>query len=70
MQSVDHSGVFGEVEPFYGDKLSEMLKNPDIDRVEVFEGTPENIKKRKKMVGKKYKVTPAYQKAPKIKTKK
>lgn len=70
MQSVDHSGVFGEVEPFDSGRMESMLKNPKTSRVEVFKGTEENIKKRKKMVGKKYKVTPAYQKAPKIKNKK
>lgn len=48
MQSVDHSGVFGEVEPFDSGRMESMLKNPKTSRVEVFKGTEENIKKRKK----------------------
>lgn len=66
MQSVDHSGVFGEVQKFNAEKMADLLAQPSTNRVEVFNGTPENIKKRQKMAGKKYSVKPAYQKAPKI----
>lgn len=66
MQSVDKNGLYGAIEEFHQGKLQKMLKDPEIERVEVFEGTPENLEKRKKMVGKKYRIRPAYQKAPKI----
>ncbi|MCK5017967.1 MAG: hypothetical protein KAS32_13000 [Candidatus Peribacteraceae bacterium] len=69
MQSVDNSGVLGALKEFDAKELAKMLQNPEIDHVDVFEGTPENLKKRKKMVGKKYKLKPAYQKVPKIKRK-
>ena len=67
MQSVNNNGIFGEVQEYDTKNLQSMLKDKSVDRVEVFNGTPENIKKRKSMSGKKYVVKPAYQKAPKIK---
>lgn len=69
MQSVDHKGLLGQVKEFDAGEMAKMLKNPKIDHVDVFEGTPENLEKRKKLVGKKYNCKPAYQKAPKIKKK-
>lgn len=67
MQSVNNDGVFGKIQELDMAEMLKMSKDPNIDRVEVFNGTPENIKKRKKMIGKKYSLKPAYQKAPKIK---
>ena len=65
MQSVDNNGVFGAVKVYKANELAKMLEDPEIDRVEIFKGTPERLEKRKKMVGKKYSLKPAYQKAPK-----
>lgn len=67
MQSVDKKGILGEPIPFNADQLSKMLSDPNIDHVDVFEGTEENIKNRKKLAGKKYKVAKRFQKAPRIK---
>ena len=62
--------MMGPVLPYEPEELEKLLGNPKIDRVEVFDGTPEKLKKRKAMTGKKYSVRKAYQKAPKIKSKK
>ncbi|RDY57696.1 hypothetical protein [Flagellimonas nanhaiensis] len=70
MQSVDHNGILGPIREFEAGELEKMLKDPNIDHVDVFEGTPENLEKRKKMIGKKYSIKPAYRKAPKMKKKK
>lgn len=74
MQSVDLNRILGEVEPFDVNKIEKMLKDPNIDHVDVFKGQ-EEIEHRKKLVGKKYKprkyhVSKGYQKAPKINRKK
>lgn len=53
MQSVDLNGILGEPTPLEPKKLAEMLKDPNIDHVDVFEGTEENIQHRKKLAGKK-----------------
>ena len=70
MQSVDNQGRLGEPMPFNGSEFEKMLQDSEIDHVDVFPGTPDNLERRKKMVGKKYSLKPAYQKAPKIKSKK
>ncbi|MGB5818845.1 MAG: hypothetical protein WBG90_05120 [Saonia sp.] len=70
MQSVNNEGIYGEIEALNTDKMAKMLEKPEIDRVEVFNATPENLENRKKMAGKKYSIVPAYRKATKIKTKK
>lgn len=67
MQAVNNNGIFGKVQEYDAKELESMIQDENVDRVEVFNGTPENLKKRKKMTGKKYVVKPAYQKAPKIK---
>lgn len=72
MQSVDQNGILGELQKFDPKEMAEMLKNPNIDHVDVFEGTKENIEHRKSLVGKKfkYKVSRGFKKARSIKTKK
>jgi len=62
MQSVDRFGTMGNVSPFHQEKLEEMMKDPNIDHVDVFEGTPEEIERRTKMIGKKYSVKKRFQK--------
>jgi hypothetical protein len=67
MQSVDLNGLMGPIKEFNEGEIQKMLKDPNIDHVDVFEGTKENLEKRQKLVGKKYKVAKRYQKAPRIK---
>lgn len=63
MQAKHNDGSFGPLEPFDGNALKERLSQPNVQHVEVFEATEENIKARQKLVG----VKKRYQKAPKIK---
>ena len=70
MQSVDKNGILGKVQEFNEGELAKFLEDKDIDHVDVFKGTPENILHRKKLQGKKYRPSKGYQKAPSIKKKK
>lgn len=54
MQSVDKNGLLGEVSEFQVEAMKKMPQNPNIDHVDVFNGTPQNIEHRKKLEGKKY----------------
>jgi len=62
MQTVDRFGFLGPVEPLTSEGLKQAMANPDIDHVDVFEGTAENLEKRRAMVGKKFTVTKRFQK--------
>lgn len=66
MQSVNKNGIFGEIQEYDQNELEKLLHNPEVDRVEFFKGSKENIEKRKSMVGKKYKISRAYKKAPSV----
>lgn len=70
MQSVDKNGLLGEPMPFDQEKLTKMLMDPEIDHVDVFPGTPENMENRKKLVGKKYSPSKGFKKVPSIKSNK
>jgi hypothetical protein len=62
MQSTNNLGILGEVVPFTIDDLKKTLEDPNIDHVDVFKGTPEEIERRTKMIGKKYSVKKRFQK--------
>lgn len=74
MQTVDKKGVYGPVEPYDEKALKSHLESDNIDRVEVFNGTENHLKKRLNMVGKKqsnnFKLSKAYSKVPTIKNNK
>lgn len=63
MQASYRDGSFGPVEPLTDEGLKRTLANPNVQHVEVFEGTEENIKARQRLLG----VKKRYQKAPKNK---
>jgi hypothetical protein len=65
MQAKNYDGSFGPVEPFTGEVLGRTLANPNVQHVEVFEGTEENIKARQKL----FSVKKRYQKVKAIKPK-
>jgi len=62
MQTVNRFGVLGPIEPLTSEGLKQAMANPDIDHIDVFEGTPENLEKRRAMVGKKFTVSKRFQK--------
>ena len=62
MQTVDISGILGPIEEFTPQRLNEALADENIDHVDIFEGSKENIEKRTKLVGKKYTVSKRFQK--------
>lgn len=66
MQTV-RNGIFAEIEDFNHDEMVMKFKDREVDHVEVFPGTPENIAERKSKIGKKYKLSKGFKKAPKIK---
>jgi hypothetical protein len=61
MQAKHHDGSYGPIEPFTEEGMKRTMANPNVQHVEVFDGTEENIKARKKLLG----VKKRYQKAPK-----
>ena len=65
MQVKHFDGSYGPIEPFDGDKLKERLAQPNVEHVEVFEATEENLKARQRLLG----VKKRYQKKPKNKLK-
>lgn len=69
MQTVDQKGILGKVEEFDAKKLADHLKNPNIEHVDVFKGTKENINARKNLEGRKFnhKLSRGFKKAPSIK---
>lgn len=68
MQTV-RNGVFAEIEDFNPERAEMKLQELDVDHVEVFPGTQENIERRNKLIGKKYSPSTGFKKAPKIKKK-
>lgn len=71
MQSVMRDGTLGEVCEFTEGTLRAQLVNPEVDHVDVFPGTKENIKRRRGLVGKhvsrlKYRPSGGFKKAPAI----
>lgn len=61
MQVKHFDGSFGPIEPLTEEVLKERLAELNVQHVEVFEATEENLKARQKLVG----VKKRYQKAPK-----
>jgi hypothetical protein len=59
MQAKCYDGSFGPIETFTCEGMARTLENPNVQHVEVFEGTEENIKSRQKL----YSVKKRYQKA-------
>ena len=49
MQAKHFDGSFGPVEPFSEEGLQRKLAQIDVQHVEVFPGTPENIEQRTKL---------------------
>lgn len=66
---VVRNGTYAEIEEFTPESGVMKLTERNVDHIEVFAGTKKNIKERTAKIGTKYKVSKAYQKAPKIKTK-
>jgi hypothetical protein len=63
MQEVKN-GHYGPMEPFSMEGLSKKLNDQEVDHVEVFNGTKENIEKANSRVGKVYKLSQGFRKAP------
>ena len=55
MQTVNKDGILGEIQKLTSENLADALKIKNIDHVDVFDGTPQTIKHRKSLIGKKYK---------------
>ncbi len=64
MQKVHNDGTLGELQELNAKTLQEWVKSKDVDHVDVFPGTKENIEHRKSLVGKKYKKSGGFKKAP------
>lgn len=54
MQTVSKDGILGSVKAFTEENMKKALEDKDVDHVDVFPGTPENIAHRKSMEGQKY----------------
>ena len=61
MQAKMNDGTYGLPVEFNQKGLDALLKDKNVDHVEVFEGTPEEIKKRKK-----YKISRGFRKTPRV----
>lgn len=61
MQAKNFDGSYSPIEPYTDEGLKRTMANPNVQHVEVFEGTPENIAYRSKLLG----VKKRYKKAPK-----
>lgn len=48
MQARMKDGTYGLPQEYTQSGLEELMKNPKVEHVEVFNGTPEEIEKRKK----------------------
>jgi hypothetical protein len=62
MQTVNHQGFLGPVEPFTDTNCKRAMADPNVDHIDVFEGTEENINHRQSLVGKRYIVKKRFQK--------
>lgn len=51
MQVKHHDGSFGPIEPYTLDNLEKAMSNPNVEHVEVFNATPEQLEWRKKNLG-------------------
>ena len=69
MQSVKKDGTLGPVEEFTMENVKKAAQDPDVDHIDVFEGTHENITHRQSLVGKKFSIKKKYQKTGSIKKK-
>lgn len=63
MQAKHFDGSYGPIEPYTGEGLQKRMAQPNVQHVEVFEATEENLKARQKLLG----VKKRYQKKPKNK---
>ena len=63
MQAKHFDGSYGPIEPYTGEGLQKRMAQPNVQHVEVFEATEENLKARQKLLG----VNKRYQKKPKNK---
>lgn len=61
MQAKNYDGSYSPIEEFSAAAMSKLLSDPNVEHVEVFEATEENIEYRKKLLG----VKKRYQKASK-----
>jgi hypothetical protein len=62
MQTVNHLGVLGEIKEFNPENMALALQDPNVNHVQVFDGTSEALAERQKMVGKKFSVGKKFQK--------
>lgn len=63
MQAKHFDGSFGPIEPFSNEALKRTVAMPQVQHVEIFEATEENIRARQRLLG----VKKRYQKSPKNK---
>lgn len=63
MQTV-RNGHFAEIEEFNTAEMKKKLSQHDVDHVEVFPATKENMKSRTEKIGKKYSPSTGFKKAP------
>lgn len=61
MQAKMNDGAFGPISEMSQKGIQELLKNEEVEHVEVFEATPKELKKRKK-----YKISRGFKKTPRI----
>jgi uncharacterized protein YihD (DUF1040 family) len=69
MQTV-RNGIFDEIEEFTPEAAIMKLQERNVDHVEVFPGTKKNIEERTARIGKQYKPSKGFKKAPTNKKKK
>ena len=61
MQAKNNDGTYGEILPYTPEGLTAEMAKLNVQHVEVFEGSKENIRKRTMLLG----VKKRYQKCPK-----
>jgi len=50
MQAKHFDGSYGPIEPYTGEGLQKRMAQPNVEHVEVFEATEENLKARQKLL--------------------
>ena len=59
---MQRDGILGPVQEFNDENFKKAMQNKNVDHVDVFSGTPEEIERRRKLEGKKYGIRPRFQK--------
>lgn len=59
MQAKMNDGTYGEIMPYEKKGLERMLEDPNVEKVEVFNATEKEMKRRKKLSKKKYGKVPS-----------